>query len=74
MQEQCTEHLPSMIVPLWSSARTLTPRVKGCEGLCGLYFKNIILRGIVTATYWAHNPELGVRVPPSLQIKGVINL
>jgi hypothetical protein len=33
-----------MKVPQWCSARTLTPRVKGCEGLCGLYFKNI-LRG-----------------------------
>jgi hypothetical protein len=34
-QEQCTERLPSMIVPLWRFARPLIPRVKGREGLCG---------------------------------------
>jgi hypothetical protein len=42
VQEQCTERLPSMIVPVWWFARPLTPRVKGREGLCSFYFKNIL--------------------------------
>ena len=79
VQEQYTEHLPSMIVPLWWFARPLTPRVKGCEGLCSFYFKKIYCEVEQLVALRAHNPKAlkrftQVRILFSLQTKELITL
>ncbi len=79
VQEQYTEHLPSMIVPLWWFARPLTPRVKGCEGLCSFYFKKIYCGMEQLVALRAHNPKALkrfalVRIQLPLQTKELITL